>query len=109
MIGAIIFLFSITINSRKIAFFTGSAAFILALLFLNFAYQQYRLDTDKDYAIVFEQSTYIKSAPDESSVDIFVLHEGVKLEVIDKLGEWQKIRLADGKTGWVPQEHIILI
>jgi SH3-like domain-containing protein len=50
-----------------------------------------------------------KSSPDQSGNDIFVLHEGTKVTVDDKVGEWLEIRLSDGNKGWVPLNSIIII
>jgi uncharacterized protein YgiM (DUF1202 family) len=50
-----------------------------------------------------------KSSPDKSGNDIFVLHEGTKITVEDKVGEWLEIRLSDGNKGWVPLNSLIII
>ncbi|HMD14583.1 MAG TPA: SH3 domain-containing protein, partial [Bacteroidota bacterium] len=50
-----------------------------------------------------------KSAPDNQSTDLFVLHEGVTVEVLDAVGDWRKIRLADGKVGWMMLSNMELI
>ena len=42
-----------------------------------------------------------KSSPDEQSVNAFVVHEGLKVNMGDILGNWVKITLADGKVGWI--------
>ena len=52
-----------------------------------------------DEAIMMASVATVKNAPDPKSSDAFVLHSGVKLWVIDRVSEWVKIRLADGKTG----------
>lgn len=54
-----------------------------------------------DEAIVLATLTTIKNSPDAKSSDAFVLHAGVKLRIIDSVNEWVKIRLADGKVGWM--------
>ena len=46
-------------------------------------------------------NSFVKSAPDTNGNDQFMLHEGVKFEILDRVGEWSKIRLADGKVGWI--------
>ena len=43
----------------------------------------------------------MKSAPSETAEDVFILHEGTKAEVQDELEGWKKIRLIDGKLGWI--------
>jgi len=45
----------------------------------------------------------VKSAPDARGNDAFVLHRGVKVQILDSVNQWWKIRLVDGKVGWVPQ------
>lgn len=101
----LIFIFTNNMSTKKISFF--SAIFILLFsLFISFiAYSQYQ-DEQKIFAIVFSPNAYIKSAPDEKGVDLFILHEGVKVELKDEVGEWGKIKLEDGKEGWVKREAI---
>jgi tetratricopeptide (TPR) repeat protein len=60
-------------------------------------------------AILFTPSVSVKSAPDSQSTDIFVIHEGVKVDLLDSVGEWRKIRLADGKIGWLPMSDLKVI
>ena len=67
-------------------------------------FQQLHHEQNEQYAIVFSPSTSVKSAPDGQSTDLFVIHEGVKVEILDVVGEWKKIRLADGKIGWLTAE-----
>ena len=43
----------------------------------------------------------VKSSPSTDSVDLFVLHEGAKVEVVDTQGEWAQIRIANGSYGWL--------
>lgn len=64
-------------------------------------YQRYLGETSTSMAIVLQSTAYVKSSPDQQSTDLFVLHEGVKAEILDVVGEWKKIRLADGKVGWI--------
>jgi tetratricopeptide (TPR) repeat protein len=54
-----------------------------------------------DEAIVLATLTTIKNSPDAKSSDAFVLHAGVKIRITDSVNEWVKIRLADGKVGWM--------
>jgi tetratricopeptide (TPR) repeat protein len=54
-----------------------------------------------DMAVVTTNVTTIKNSPDARSSDAFVLHAGVKVQITDKVSDWVKIRLADGKVGWM--------
>jgi len=52
-------------------------------------------------AIVFSEKAQIKNAPTFNSEDVFTLHEGTKVMVLDEVDDWYKIKLSDGKIGWV--------
>jgi hypothetical protein len=54
-----------------------------------------------DTAIVMASITTLKNSPDSKSSDAFVLHSGVKVQITDSVNDWIKIRLADGKVGWM--------
>jgi uncharacterized protein YgiM (DUF1202 family) len=57
-------------------------------------------------AIVFQEVVTVKNAPSENSDDVFELHEGTKVTVLDKVAAWKKIKLADGKVGWIPKKAL---
>lgn len=85
---------------RRIAFFGGIIAISLSLLMLGFSLRQRaRLRTATE-AVVMAPNVYVKSAPSETGADVFIVHEGLKVTLQETRGEWVRIRLADGKTGW---------
>ena len=51
----------------------------------------------------------MKSSPSESGTDLFVLHEGTKVYLMDRVGEWSEIRLEDGNRGWIPTDKLEII
>jgi len=53
-------------------------------------------------AVVMHPSVNAKSSPDELSTNMFVLHEGTKVILIDSVQNWKEIRIPDGNKGWVP-------
>ncbi|MBI1804258.1 MAG: tetratricopeptide repeat protein [Ignavibacteriae bacterium] len=94
---------------QRLAVFGGLLLVIAAALSFISMYQQHRHEQSDRTAIVFAPSVSVKSAPDGQSTDLFVVHEGVKIELLDSVGEWKKIRLADGKVGWMMTESIQVI
>ena len=63
-----------------------------------------------DHAIVMRPVTSVKSSPSaEASKDLFILHEGTKVKILDKVGSWSNIELADGRQGWLPSDDMELI
>ena len=61
------------------------------------------------YAIVLEKEVHVLGSPDEQGTELFSLHEGVKIKVEDTRTKWAKIRLSDGKVGWVNLEVFEII
>jgi SH3-like domain-containing protein len=59
--------------------------------------------------IIVENVVTVKSSPDDSSKDEFIIHEGLKVRLEDKVDDWIKIRLADGKIGWVNEKSLGII
>ncbi len=57
-------------------------------------------------AIVVDQAVPVKLAPDPTSGDAFVIHEGLKVRELDHVGQWVNIKLQDGKEGWAMQDEL---
>ena len=109
MLAAMIFLLVRSQLLRRVLMLFGFIAFVSALLSFAGVIQRNQIETSAREAIEFAPTASIKSAPDPQSVDLFVIHEGVKVEVLDTVGDWRKIRLADGKIGWITGESLQVI
>lgn len=94
---------------RKIAFVAAFFFMFLSFLSIYLTYNQIDYEENNRFAIVFSTNSYVKSAPDEESVDIFILREGVKVELLGEENGWGKIKLQDGKIGWIKQEDVEVI
>lgn len=57
-------------------------------------------------AVIFSSEADVKSAPTNSSDLYFELHEGTKVKVLESLDTWRKIKIADGKMGWIDASHL---
>jgi SH3-like domain-containing protein len=66
-------------------------------------------EKNKKYAIVFSLSSEIKSSPDENGTNLYLIHYGLKVEIIDELNNWIKIILPDGKMGWMKNDSVEII
>ena len=76
----------------------------------SFSVSQKNEYMNADKAIVMRPVTSVKSSPSsESTKDLFVLHEGTKVRVLDTVGSWNNIELADGRQGWLPSSDLELI
>lgn len=97
---AIIF-FTTNQSFKKISLYLSIITISLVIIFYFFANKAYIQEYEIDYAILMTPSSYVKSSPESSSKDLFILHEGVKFQILDRVGDWSKIKLADGNVGWV--------
>jgi hypothetical protein len=59
-------------------------------------------------AIASPEVDVLASPTVRNAVVIFQLHEGAPCAVINESGDWFKIQLSDGKTGWVAKEHLAI-
>jgi len=89
------------IGLRRVSFALGVIFVIFSILFITIAAKQSDKEQQSDAAILMVTNSFVKSAPDANGNDLFMLHEGVKFQILDRVGEWSKIRLADGKVGWI--------
>jgi hypothetical protein len=90
-----------TYRFRRIALIAGSVSGLVFALVLVVFFGRLSDLGSKDSAVVTAQITTVKNSPDPKSSDAFVLHAGVKVQITDQLSDWVKIRLADGKVGWM--------
>lgn len=100
------YLTSYKVAVRKLSFFTALMMVFLFVGSFGLASQKYYYTQQINEAIVFVPTITIKSSPSASSVDLFVLHEGTKVTLMDETADWQQIRIANGSIGWLPSDVI---
>ena len=98
--------FSYTSLKKRLAFVSSMAFIVLSCVAVSLAYHKYNLEKNDRPAIVFAKEAQIKSEPNLRSDEAFRLHEGTKVQILDTVNNWKKIKLADGKTGWIVSEDI---
>ncbi|MFN0158194.1 MAG: tetratricopeptide repeat protein [Bacteroidota bacterium] len=97
------FILARTYAARKFSFVGAIASGVVCLLFVIIFTAKLSDMQRSDTAIVLVEVVNVKNSPDGSSSDAFVLHGGTKVQITDQVGNWLKIRLADGKVGWMEQ------
>ncbi len=109
---ALVLLFLLARGSaaRKWGFFGGVVVLILLIFTLLFASWQKRDYLRADDAVVMRPVVSVKSAPSQMDTkDLFILHEGTCVQVLDSVGEWCDVRLYDGREGWLKSSEIEII
>ena len=91
--------------------FVSALLLLIVCVFANVAaYQQLRQIEQRTGAIIMAPSVVVKSTPSDSGTDLFILHEGTRVRVVDdSMRDWCEIRMADGKEGWMQKSKMEVI
>jgi len=100
-IAFIFYFFASSSVIKRVSFVKSITGFILLIVAVVIAQQQDTWEKSHKDAVVMTENSYIKVAPNENSEDKFILHEGTEVLVIDQVDDWVRIKLADGKRGWI--------
>ncbi|MFY7671220.1 hypothetical protein ACOSP6_09080 [Tenacibaculum sp. MEBiC06402] len=98
------------IPSYKRFYFTSSILSVIFLIaVLSITLNQYKKASNTIQAIVYATEVSVKNEPIKNADEAFVLHEGTKVFVLDEVDDWKKIRLVDGKIGWLKKDQINIL
>ncbi len=100
----LIFLLTNVVWIKKTSFWLGLIMVLISATTYLMAGQKYNTFTKDHQAIVFTPTIAVKSSPSESGIDLFVIHEGSKISILDNVGEWYKIEIANGSVGWLKEK-----
>lgn len=97
------------IIQQRYSFFAAlGLAVILACLSI-ISGVKYMRETRISSGIIIQPAVNVKLSPDARSNDAFVIHEGLKVTIEDKVDNWLRIRLLDGKVGWLEEKELEII
>ncbi len=94
---------------KRLGFWSAMAAFAVSAFTFSFANQQHKTRQQRPHAIVFCPRVAVKSAPGAAGTDLFLIHEGLKVEITDSMQQWKEIRLPNGNKGWMPDSCAVRI
>ena len=104
--GIILWIWGDSRKKKKLGFVLGLCLIALSLLPFSLANSRNAYEQNTGYAIVMEEAIDLRSAPDSESANILQIHEGLKVALLDRIGEWYKVKLENGEQGWLPQEAV---
>ena len=104
-----LFLFGRSVAVKRLAFWSGIVLILVSAFSFSFAAQQKKELVKRNQAIVFCPRVTVKSSPAKSGTDLFLLYEGVKVQITDSLNTWKEIKLNDGNEGWLPDSCVVKI
>ncbi|MCL2132255.1 MAG: tetratricopeptide repeat protein [Lentimicrobiaceae bacterium] len=94
----------------RMLFFTLTCLSLLSMsLSIVFAGLQTSNRNRTDEGIVLQSSVTVKSTPDNSGTDLFTVHEGAKIKITDRAGEWVEVQFDNGNKGWIPADDMEII
>ena len=96
-----VFFLSRSVILRKTAFWTGMILLVIFVFSMYTGYYGHQELKKEHDGIIFTPTVTVKSSPTDNSVDLFVIHEGTKVRILDDLEGWTEIRIANGSVGWV--------
>jgi tetratricopeptide (TPR) repeat protein len=105
-VSAAWYVFSVSSVMKRISFGLIVLFMILSVSTFALARQSHIQQEENKEAVVSAPSIYVKSSPDEKGNDLFILHEGTIVNILDELGGWKKIRIANGTIGWLKGKDI---
>ncbi len=109
-VSLLLLFLSASLAWRRTGFFAAIVFFLFSLTSLSCAFWQKADYSRKDGAIIMAPVVSVKSSPSsEASTDLFILHEGTKVLILDEVGDWRNIELADGRQGWMQSADMEII
>lgn len=105
-----LYVFGKQVILKKVGFVSAIFCLLFCIFANLFASEQKAELINHENAIIMAPSVTVKSTPNQSGTDLFILHEGRKVMIKDaSMKEWKEIRLEDGNVGWVPTNVIEII
>ena len=110
LLSLALYFFGKKIVWKKIGFISAICLLFVCVAANVFASSQKEKASDLGTAIIMAPSVTVKSTPNETGTDLFIIHEGRKVMIKDNtMKEWKEIQLEDGNAGWVPSSVIEII
>ena len=103
LIGVALYLFRTRLWVRKVGIYGAMLFFVVTLISNLAALSQHLGLKYRNTAIILAPSVTVKSSPSDHSTDLFLIHEGSKVEILDgSMTEWMEVKFEEGKQGWIP-------
>src|ERR1035437_1477390 len=106
LLSIALFFFTKNPFRQKLSLYSAAGFIVLLIITSTLLAMRVNRELNNINGVVIEQAVTAKLSPDDKSSDAFVLHEGIKVRMEDKVNDWVRIRLKDGKVGWLPEKDL---
>lgn len=97
-----LYIYCSAVYLRKVGFFGAIITVLMCVLFNILASSLRNYNNTHTAGIIMEPAVTVRSTPTKSGTDLFVVHEGTRVEIKDNsMRDWAEIQIADGKVGWI--------
>ena len=103
--GGILRIFSRSVDARRMGSWLAlTGATVVLVLGTNLAVRELGIGS-AERGVILAEIVSVQAAPsDEDDITLFLIHEGTRVRIDQRAGDWAEIVLEDGKVGWVPAE-----
>lgn len=91
---------------KQLGFFGGAALMIAAVFIFFLARSKYNAAINSSSAVITAASVTVSGSPSDKGTKLFILHEGVKVDITDEQDDWTEIRIANGNVGWIKTDGL---
>ena len=109
MISFLLWLFLKKRALKKVFFILAVIIFFVAIVPVSLALARASQEIRTDYGIILVEKAELKQGPDSKSETITNIHEGSKIQILDRIGQFYKVYLPNGEEGWVSFNTLELI
>lgn len=105
-IAASLLLYSVYVISdgkalKQFGFFGGSVLLVVSVSLFFIARSKYYSTVNSNSAIITSASATVTGSPSEKGTRLFILHEGTKVNILEKEDDWTEIKIPNGNVGWL--------
>jgi len=102
----LLYYFSIASKWKRVFFTVAITAVVISFISLIFAIYLHNVAQSKEFAIVFAEEVPVRNEPNLRGNELFLLHEGTKVQILSRFQDWVQLELANGSTGWMDKSSI---
>ena len=106
----ILYYLSFSTFKKRLFFILASFSLSLTIFSFAMAYIKLQKKDNEKYGIIYAQKINVKLNPKATSETIFSISEGNKVQIIKSSQDsWKKVRLSDGRVGWILKNSFKLL